>query len=89
MIAEHLMDYLDEHQLLSHHQFGFWRGRSTVEQLLLVYDDVCEVIDSGKTVELVMFDYSKAFDKTCHPIFLTELKFIGMNGSLLKWISSF
>ena len=23
MIAEHLMDYLDEHQLLSHHQFGF------------------------------------------------------------------
>ena len=89
MIADHMMDYLSEHDLLSHHQFGFRRGRSTVEQLLLVYEDIYRVIDSGKTADLILFDYSKAFDKVCHQILLEKLKSIGIDGKLLNWITSF
>ena len=89
MIADHLMDYLSEHNLLTHHQFGFRRGRSTVEQLLLVYEEIFRVVDSGKTVDLILFDYSKAFDKVCHQILLEKLKSIGIDGKILKWIASF
>ena len=40
-------------------------------------------------MDLILFDYSKAFDKVNHHILLTKLKCIGINGSLLQWISSF
>ena len=89
VIADHLMDYLSEHNLLSPHQFGFRRGRSTVEQLLLVYEEIYKAVDSGKTVDLILFDYSKAFDKVCHQILLEKLMSIGIDGKLLKWIASF
>ena len=88
-IANHLMAYLNDHELLSHHQFGFRQGRSTVDQLILVYDSICEAIDSGKTVDLILFDYSKAFDKVCHQVLLIKLKSIGVDGQILEWISSF
>ena len=68
VIADHLMEYLCDHQLLSDHQFGFRRNRSTVEQLLLVYNNISESMDSGRTVDLILFDYSKAFDKVNHHI---------------------
>ena len=83
------MDYLSEHNILSHHQFGFRRGRSTVEQLLLVYEEIYRLVDSGKTVDLILFDYSKAFDKVCHKMLLDKPKSIGIDGKLLKWIASF
>ena len=89
LIADHLMDYLSEHNILTHHQFGFRRGRSTVEQLLLVYEEIYRVVDSGKTMDLILFDYSKAFDKVCHKILLDKLKSIGIDGKLLNWIASF
>ena len=82
------MGYLNNHELLSHHQIGFRQGRSTVDQLILVYDNICEAIDSGKTVDLILFDYSKAFNKVCHKVLLVKLKSIGINGQILEWISS-
>lgn len=89
IISDHLQDYLNDNTLLSHHQFGFRRGRSTMEQLLLVYENISASMDSGNTVDLVLFDYSKAFDVVCHQILIAKLQSIGIDGQLLKWIASF
>ena len=43
-------------------QFGFRAGHLAVEQLLLTYDDLTGMVDSGKTVDLMFFNYSEAFD---------------------------
>ena len=53
-----------------------------MEQLLLVYDNVAEVID------VILFDYSKAFDVVCPEILLKKLQSIGIVGKLLDWIGS-
>ena len=89
IIADHLLSYLGDNSLLSDHQFGFRHGRSTMEQLLLVYDEISASVDSGSIVDLVLFDYSKAFDVVCHIVLLTKLQSIGINGQILSWISSF
>ena len=89
IITHHLLAYLEENGLLSEHQFGFRQGMSTMEQLLLVYNDIAASVDAGKIVDLVLFDYSKAFDIVCHKVLLTKLHAIGIEGKILNWINSF
>ena len=47
ILCQHLTDYFDINSLLSPHQFGFQAGRSTLEQLLMVYDTVSRCTDGG------------------------------------------
>lgn len=89
LIAKGLYEYLESHNALSSDQFGFRRGRTVDDQLLLVYNDVTSWVDSGYVVDIVLFDFSKAFDVVCHTTLVTKLKQLGIGGRLLDWISDF
>ena len=56
---------------------------------MLTYNDITKLIDQGRTVDLLFFDFSKAFDTVCHGILLSKLHCIGIQGSLLNWIEAF
>ena len=47
------------------------------------------MIDQGKTIDLVFFDYAKAFDTVCHSILLQNLQCLGIVGDILQWIEVF
>ena len=83
------MQYLDSNSILSEHQFGFRSSHSTSDQLIITYDDITKYIDQGLTVDLVFFDYSKAFDKVCHVVLLRKLSDIGVCHQILSWIQCF
>ena len=89
VIVGQLTAYLEDHYILSEHQFGFRSGRSTMDQLLLVYNNVSEWLDQGSVVDLILFDFSKAFDVVSHPILLVKLQHLGVDRSLLSWIEHF
>ena len=89
LICQQLTGYLEENSLLTDHQFGFRAGRSTQDQLLLVYDDVTKWLDDGCVVDLVLFDFAKAFDTVSHPILITKLQLLGIPNPLLYWIEDF
>ncbi|KAK3857056.1 hypothetical protein Pcinc_036668 [Petrolisthes cinctipes] len=89
IIAKNLYEFLESNQILSADQFGFRQGRTVDDQLLLVYDDVTSWLDSGCVVDVVLFDFSKAFDVVCHTILIDKLRHIGVGGRLLDWISDF
>ena len=76
-------DYVQENNLLSPDQFGFRPGRSTEDQLLLTYNDVTSALDKGKAVDLILFDYTKAFDVVNHTILLDKLMSLGITGKVL------
>ena len=104
-IATHIWEYLDKNDIITANQFGFRAGRSTADQLLLVYNDVSRAIDEGQISDVVLFDFSKAFDVVPHDILLEKLRCLGFGGdhhesatvhpdeasgaSLLSWIQSF
>ena len=89
IIASALMDFLEENSLLSLDQFGFRRGRTVEDQLLLVYNDVSAWLDSHYAVDVVLFDFSKAFDVVPHSVLIAKLSKLGISGCLLRWIADF
>ena len=89
IICSHLRAYLEANSLLSPNQFGFRPGRSTMDQLLLVYNEVSYNTDRGGITDVILFDFSKAFDVVSHDLMIVKLGLIGIKGCLLQWIASF
>ena len=89
IVASSLMSFLETNLLLSPDQFGFRSGRSVEDQLLLVYNDISAWLDSGFSADVVLFDFSKAFDVVSHGVLMDKLSLLGVSGRLLKWIGGF
>lgn len=89
IITKFIYDYIDTHNILTKDQFGFRRGHSTEDQLVLTYDKITHWLDKGYNVDLILFDFSKAFDVVCHDILISKLMSIGITGTLLNWIKDF
>ena len=84
-----LTNHLNSNDIQSHSQFGFRPGRSVTDQLLLAYDMVTRSYDQGDVVDVLLLDFSKAFDKVSHPVLFTKLYELGVRRRLLEWIMSF
>ena len=66
IVANQVSAYLEQNALLSINQFGFRSGRTTDDQLLLTYNFVTRGLDAGSIVDVILFDFSKAFDVVNH-----------------------
>ena len=89
LITSRLRQYLNDHNVIDPCQFGFRPGYCTAEQLLLTYNEVSLWYDKQMLVDLILFDFSKAFDRVNHRLLLKKLKLLGISGNLLKWIEDF
>ena len=72
-----------------HLQHGFLRGKSTVTQLLHVYQEILDHLAGGKEVDAIHLDLSKAFDRVQHHMLLNKLEQYGISCSLLQWFRSY
>ena len=89
ILVKFIYDYAQSNNLLNEDQFGFRPGRSTEDQLILTYHQVTSWLDQGFNVDLILFDFSKAFDTVCHSVLLDKLFSLGIRGRLLYWIKAF
>ena len=89
LLANHILSYLECNNLLDTRQFGFRKGRSTEDQLLLSYGKIAREVDRGRLVDAVYLDYSKAFDVLSHTVLLAKAASIGFSPEVLGWIESF
>ena len=89
LLVNHIIGYLEENGLLSNRQFGFRKGRSTDDQLLLTYGKIAREVDAGSVVDAVYLDYSKAFDVLSHNVLLSKLESLGFCQQICDWIRAF
>ena len=81
--------FLNENAIISDKQFGFRAKHSTIDQLLLSYNDVTSFLDAGGVADLIFFDFSKAFDRVSHPVLVQKLRLIGVDPTLVRWIEQY
>ena len=89
IIKTEIMVYLDNNNLINDIQHGFRSGRSTVSVLLSHYHDIINALETGDSLDTVLLDYSKAFDRVHHSILLKKVKALGIDGPVGRWIGNF
>ena len=88
IIHRHIMNHCDQHNLLSSHQHGFRQKHSCESQLILSIEDIYRQHDKNKQVDMLILDFTKAFDTVPHQRLLMKLKHYGIDSDLHRWISS-
>ena len=89
IVTSNLTRHLNANNILYELQHGFREKRSCEMQLVQLVEDLGMQLIEGQQVELVLLDFSKAFDKVNHLKLLFKLPTHGVKGKTLKWISSF
>ena len=89
IVANRLIDHLDNNNLLYTHQYGFTPGKSTEQNLLQVLDYVTKALNNNQYCIGVFIDLKKAFDVCSHSILLKKLSLMGVNGVALNWFRTY
>lgn len=89
IILKHLTTYLEQKRFLSPSQHGFRGGLSTVTQLAELIHDLSSSIDNQKQVDLILLDFSKAFDRVSHKKLIKKLQSAIGNCSVVHWIKNY
>ena len=54
-----------------------------MDQLLLTYNAVSKNTDLGGVTDVILFNFSKAFDVVRHDLMIRKLQLIGLSGNLI------
>ncbi|KAK7933964.1 hypothetical protein WMY93_004860 [Mugilogobius chulae] len=89
-VFKHTVSFLENNLILEKFQSGFRSRHSTESALLKVHNDILTVLDTKKSVMLLMLDLTAAFDTVDHAVLLSRLaQHVGLQGSVLQWFSSY
>ena len=89
IVANYVLNFLDQHAILYDHQYGFRRGHSTSHTIIILVEKVSRSLDTGKIVVGVFLDLKKAFDTVDHQILLDKLYAHGLRNNIYEWFKSY
>ena len=87
LLREHILSYVSG--VIANKQHGFTMGKSCLSNLLETLDLVNEYLSDGNCVDILYFDFSKAFDTVSHYRLLIKLEAIGFSSNMLNIIQNF
>jgi len=76
-VRDYLLDHFLGNNIFNNCQYGFFKGRSTVLQLLHIMDECTECLEQGGhwgQINSIYTDFEKAFDKVPQQQLLQKLK---------------
>ena len=89
IVASNVVKHLDVNQILYDLQHGFRSKRSCETQLTMLIEEIHRNLKEGKQTDIILLDFSKAFDKVNHAMLILKLHNYGTRGRTLSWISPF
>jgi len=89
VVSNRLVEFLEEHKIISNCQFGFRKGHSTIHPLMLFMNNLTTAINKKQFSIAIFCDLRKAFDTVNHTILLDKLKLLGVRGVALLWFKSY
>ena len=89
IICKHLLNHLERNNILTNLNHGFRSGFSCETQLLVTLNDFLHYHDKGHQTDVVILDFSKAFDTVPHEELLCKLDSYGITGPIHSWLRTF
>ncbi len=89
IVHSQIMMHYDTNSILTDAQHGFRRRRSCESQLLITVDSLAKTLDARQQIDIILLDFSKAFDKVPHQRLLNKLEYYGVRGTTWLWIKDF
>ncbi|KAI5746597.1 hypothetical protein M8J77_005265 [Diaphorina citri] len=75
--------------LISEHQHGFMSGKSTSTNLMSYTQFLIDCLEDGHQVDVILTDFSAAYDRLNIPLLCAKLHKIGMDDPLRSWFRSY
>ena len=82
------MGHLQNNNIIIDNQHGFRPGHSCTTQLISLIEDVSRAMDKHQQTDLILLDFSKAFNTVPHHRLLTKLKYYRINITVCQWIQT-
>ncbi len=89
IVASTVTSHFNKSDLFTELQHGFREKRSFQTQLINLVEDLLNYTILKIQTDLILLDFSKAFDKVNHEKLLYKLHFYGIRGETLTWIKAF
>ena len=89
IVKDQIQDHLNTNNLINPSQHGFTMGKCCTTQLLTAVNLWTQALEKGHSIDIIYFDFAKAFDSVPHVRLLTKLESYGLAGNLLGWLRSF
>ena len=89
IILSHVGKHLSGNNIIIENQHGFREKLSCETQLIQAVDDWARSLDHTGQTDVLLLDFSKAFDTVPHKRLLSKLQYYGINGSTANWIKGF
>jgi hypothetical protein len=89
IMLSHIAKHLSSHNILVNSQHGFRERLSTVTQLISATNDWASCLNHQGQSDVILLDFSKAFDKVPHRRLSAKLNFYGIRGHTQGWVDAF
>ena len=89
ILYNRLDTFLNNHNVITSHQYGFRQKMSTTSAILELTDNILKSFDKGHHTLGIFLDFSKAFDSVNHRILLDKLQFYGVRGKSLELVADY
>jgi hypothetical protein len=88
IVYRYIIEHLENLQILSDNQHGFRKHRSYETQLVNTIETVARSLDKKEQVDMLILDFSKAFDTVPHQRLINKMEHYGIKGNIHTWVSS-
>ena len=89
IVSSHIHELFNANGFLTDSQHGFRAKRSCETQLAHTTGHISYLFDQGKAIDIIILDFSKAFDTVNHRKLLSKLECAGLGDECISWISNF
>jgi len=89
VIAGYLRQLWDKSDWIYEGQHGFRKGHSCESQVIRMCQDIAKTLGEEVGIDMIIIDFTKAFDLVPHNQLLTNLATSGVDARVVVWVSEF
>ena len=89
IVLSHVAKHLNSNKIILDDQHGFRERLSTITQLINCTNDWVESLNRRSQTDVILLDFSKAFDRVPHHLLLAKLSYYGIRNNTFGWINAF